>query len=124
MSSEAAHEKNEWLNERPGELSKGPARQEIGVAFEPPHQVDTLARPGGASPEDLAPVFHDQFITLRINWLDNRQLELVDDALARMDSKDYGVCMDCGEPIPHRRLEAIPMGEPLHRLSGAFEPGL
>ncbi len=71
-------------------------------------KLETLVGPGCAAPEDLAPVFHEQFIALRINRLDNLQLKLVDDALARMDGKNYGVCMDCGEPISGRRLEAIP----------------
>ena len=71
-------------------------------------KLDTLAGQEGGAPEDLAPVFHDQFIALRINRLDYAQLKLIDAALARMDSQDYGVCTDCGEPISHRRLEAIP----------------
>lgn len=71
-------------------------------------KLDTLVGPGPAAPEDLAPVFHDQFIALRINRLDYLQLKLVDAALARMDGDNYGVCMDCGGPISGRRLEAIP----------------
>jgi DnaK suppressor protein len=71
-------------------------------------KLDTLVGPGPAALEDLAPVFHDQFVALQINRLDFLQLKLVDSALDRVDCKDYGVCMDCGEPIPRRRLEAIP----------------
>jgi len=71
-------------------------------------KLDTLVGPGGAASEDLAPVFHEQFIALRINRLDYLQLKLVDAALARMDFDNYGVCMDCGVPISGRRLEAIP----------------
>ena len=29
-------------------------------------------------------------------------------ALARLDTGDYGTCVDCGEPIPERRLLAQP----------------
>lgn len=29
-------------------------------------------------------------------------------ALARLDAGDYGTCVDCGEPIPERRLLAQP----------------
>jgi DnaK suppressor protein len=71
-------------------------------------KLDILVGPGCAAPEDLAPVFHDQFIALRINRLDYLQLKLVEAALGRMDSKNYGVCVDCGDAISHRRLEAIP----------------
>lgn len=29
-------------------------------------------------------------------------------ALARLEAGDYGLCTDCGEPIPERRLQAQP----------------
>jgi DnaK suppressor protein len=74
-------------------------------------KLDLLVGPGGAAPEDLAPVFHDQFIALSINRLDHLQLKLIDAALSRMDSKNYGVCQDCGEAISPRRLEAIPWAD-------------
>ena len=74
-------------------------------------KLDILVGPGGSAPEDLAPVFHDQFIALRINRLDFVQLKLIDAALSRMDSKNYGVCEDCGEAISPRRLEAIPWAD-------------
>ncbi|WP_435748692.1 TraR/DksA family transcriptional regulator [Microbacterium sp. PMB16] len=36
------------------------------------------------------------------------ELRQVDDALARMDAGDYGVCANCGRAIPAGRLEARP----------------
>jgi DnaK suppressor protein len=71
-------------------------------------KLDMLAGQGGTSPEDLAPVFHDQFTALRINRLDYLQLKLIDAALNRVGSENYSVCVDCGDPISRRRLEAIP----------------
>ena len=71
-------------------------------------KLDTLAAGGSAAIEDLAPEMHDQFISLQINQLDSLQLKLVEAALGRMDSKTYGVCEDCGEAIPAKRLDAIP----------------
>lgn len=35
-------------------------------------------------------------------------IELIDDALERMDKGTYGICVHSGEPIPEERLEAIP----------------
>jgi len=35
-------------------------------------------------------------------------LESIDDALARIESGDYGYCMDCGEEIANGRLEIDP----------------
>jgi RNA polymerase-binding transcription factor len=71
-------------------------------------KLDTLTGASGAALEDLAPVFTDQFIALRINSLDYLQLKLIEAALARIDSEEYGVCMDCGNAIPAARLDAIP----------------
>jgi RNA polymerase-binding transcription factor len=70
--------------------------------------LDTLTGPSGAALEDLAPVVHDQSITLRINRLDFLQLKLIEAALERIDSEEYGVCTDCGNAIASARLEAIP----------------
>ncbi len=35
-------------------------------------------------------------------------LELVEEALQRIDDRSYGKCQDCGEPIPTERLDALP----------------
>ena len=78
-------------------------------------QIDTLSGPGGESSEDLAPVFYDQFVALQVNQMDFDQLNLVGAALERMDREDYGVCMNCGDPISDRRLRAIPWA--LHCLA-------
>ena len=38
----------------------------------------------------------------------DHQLELVDEALARLDAGTFGACVRCGNPIPVDRLEALP----------------
>src|ERR1051326_4177951 len=78
-------------------------------------QLETLAGPGTAAPDDQAAVFYDQFVALQVNRLDFHQLNLVGDALDRMDREDYGICMNCGDPISDRRLRAIPWA--LHCIS-------
>jgi DnaK suppressor protein len=35
-------------------------------------------------------------------------LERIDRALAKLDEGTYGTCEGCGEPIPEKRLEAMP----------------
>ncbi len=37
-----------------------------------------------------------------------QQISLVQAALDRLEAGDYGVCADCGEPIPAARLQALP----------------
>ena len=42
--------------------------------------------------------------------LDNEKTLLVEvqQALARIENGTYGICSNCGQPIPEKRLEAIP----------------
>src|SRR5579859_5346645 len=35
-------------------------------------------------------------------------LSEVEDALKRIENGSYGRCVDCGQPIPEKRLEALP----------------
>ena len=74
----------------------------LGIKF------DTLARMGRVNEEDQAQITHDEFISLRLNSLDYGQLRLVNEALDRLDSGDYGTCLRCEEPIPPKRLHALP----------------
>jgi len=74
----------------------------MGIKF------DTLARMGRVAEEDQAQLTHDEFVSLHLNSLDYRQLRLVDEAIDRLDSGDYGICLGCEEPIPAKRLQALP----------------
>lgn len=40
--------------------------------------------------------------------LEREQLEQINAALARIEDGVYGICADCGEPIPPERLEILP----------------
>jgi len=74
----------------------------LGVKF------DTLARMGRIAEEDQAQISHDEFVSLQLNSLDYLQLRLVEEALDRLNSGDYGFCLACDLPIPSKRLEALP----------------
>ena len=74
----------------------------LGVKF------DTIARMGRVAEEDQAQVSHDEFISLRMNSLDYRQLRLIQEALDRIESGDFGTCLACEEPIAPKRLQALP----------------
>ncbi len=71
-------------------------------------KFDTLARMGRVAEDDQAQISHDEFVSLRMNGLDYRQLRLVEEALDRLDAGDYGVCLACDEPIAEKRLRALP----------------
>src|SRR6266496_1984552 len=74
----------------------------LGIKF------DTMARMGRVAEEDQAQMSHDEFVSLHLNSLDYVQLRLIEEALDRIESGDYGVCQSCEETIPEKRLLALP----------------
>ena len=54
---------------------------------------------------------HDQFVALRQHRMDRRKLKLIDAALARLDRGEFGICDECGEPIPANRLRVVPWAQ-------------
>ncbi len=58
--------------------------------------------------EDQGTVAHEEFVSMRLNHLDYAQLRLIDEALDRVESGDYGICLSCEEGIPDKRLTALP----------------
>jgi DnaK suppressor protein len=58
--------------------------------------------------EDLAQHSHEEFVSLQLNGLEYLQLRQVEEALDRLRAGDYGVCQRCEEPIPSKRLRALP----------------
>jgi DnaK suppressor protein len=71
-------------------------------------RFDTLAGMGRVAEDDQAQLSHDEFVHLRMNGLDYLQLRLVDEALDRLATGDYGICLGCDEPIAEKRLRALP----------------
>ena len=67
-----------------------------------------LAGLGHVAEEDQAPVIHGEFIAVRVNQMSRELLHLVESALARLDSGEYGICVECERPIPTKRLAAVP----------------
>ena len=74
----------------------------LGIKF------DTIAKMGRVAEEDQAQMSHDEFVSLHLNSLDYVQLRLIEEALDRIHSGDYGICLACEEQIPAKRLHALP----------------
>jgi DnaK suppressor protein len=87
----------EMLLEKRAEVLSG-----LGIKF------DTLARMGRVAEDDQAQFLSAESVSLHLNTLDYAQLQLIEAALDRLDSGDYGVCLSCEEPIPPKRLQAVP----------------
>ena len=45
---------------------------------------------------------------LSLTELEQNQLDLIEEALKRIDNREYGSCVQCERPIPVKRLEVQP----------------
>jgi DnaK suppressor protein len=70
---------------------------------------------GGPEPElvpdlnELASTEADQQLLLMMKEREQRQIKEIDAALARLDDDTYGICEECNEEIPYKRLKVRPM---------------
>ncbi len=55
---------------------------------------------------------------------DRAILQMIQEALERIEEKSYGVCVHCEEPIQPKRLEAVPWAQYCLRCQGLQEKGL
>ncbi len=57
---------------------------------------------------DLSQQHHEEWIFLNRNTIDMKLLREISDALHRIETGQYGVCLECEEPISSKRLDALP----------------
>jgi DnaK suppressor protein len=57
---------------------------------------------------DLSQQSHEEWIFLNRNTIDMKLLREISGALHRIDTGQYGICMQCEEPISAKRLDALP----------------
>ncbi len=81
---------------------KGEVLGLLGIKF------DTLAALGRVAEDDQAQISHDEFISLHVNSIGYEMLRDVNEALLRIEHGEYGLCERCEEPIPEKRLRAVP----------------
>jgi len=103
-----SHIYREMLREKRAEVLSG-----LGIKF------DTLASMGRVAEDDQAQFLNDESVSLHLNRLDYAKLRLIEEALDRLKSGDYGICLCCEEPIPPKRLNAV-LGRGI--ASGARKP--
>lgn len=51
---------------------------------------------------------YSQQIILQLGEREREQIKEIDEALERIDNGEYGICVECGEEIPEKRLKLIP----------------
>ncbi len=84
--------------------------KQVAAALEESGQTqyaEVLGRASGDSSDEALAVTLGDVSAARLDH-EIRQLRELDAALQRMESPDYGLCQDCGAPIPVARLIANP----------------
>ena len=58
--------------------------------------------------EEGAQSEHEQYTLSLLGEVQRREISMIDAALARIESGEYGVCLDCETEIDARRLAVLP----------------
>jgi len=58
--------------------------------------------------EDQAQYSLEEAVSLRLNGLEYTQLRQIQEALDRLQLGEFGICLSCEQPIPGKRLQAVP----------------
>ena len=59
-------------------------------------------------PADMAANAYTKELLVSMSDNDRKLLNLVDEALERIEEGEYGKCAHCGNPLPEKRLDAVP----------------
>jgi RNA polymerase-binding transcription factor len=71
-------------------------------------KANQLASTGRICEEDQAQYSLEEAVSITLNAFEYMQLRLIQEALDRLQGGEYGVCLSCEEPIPAKRLQAVP----------------
>ena len=85
--------------------------------------VNDGERPSADNPADIGSDSFAQEFSPELLQRDGQTLELVDEALARIDDGDFGRCVECESWIKKARLEAIPFAKACIECQRAAELG-
>jgi DnaK suppressor protein len=72
---------------------------------------------------DIGSDAFEQEFTLSLMATEEETLDMVEQALARIRDRTYGVCEECGGVIAKKRLEAIPFAPLCIRCAEKLESG-
>jgi len=75
-------------------------------------------------PVDLAVRNYSKNVMLAVSENESKQLTLIDEALTRVEDKEYGKCQNCEKDINPKRLAAIPWARYCLDCQELLEQGL
>ena len=74
-------------------------------------------------PADMAANAYTKELLMSMSTNDRQLLDSIDAALDRIEEGEYGKCVNCGEPIQEKRLEAVPWARHCIRCQDLIERG-
>jgi DnaK suppressor protein len=87
-------------------------KDEILEAHRKSRQEGREASESGVQDEgDRASSAHAREFLFSLSETEREQLQLVEEALARIPDGNFGTCRECTEPIEAKRLQAVPWAE-------------
>lgn len=75
-------------------------------------------------PVDLAVQNYSKNVLLAVSENDSRQLQMIDEALQRIEDEEYGTCQNCRKEIMPKRLQAVPWARYCINCQELVEKGL
>ncbi len=75
-------------------------------------------------PADMAANAYTKELLISMSANDRRLLALIDEALVRVEKGEFGECINCGEPVSERRLDAVPWARYCLKCQDLQERGL
>ncbi len=75
-------------------------------------------------PADMAANAYTKELLISMSANDRKLLELIDEALGRIEAGEYGECINCGESVQEKRLEAVPWARYCLKCQDLQERGL
>lgn len=79
-----------------------------GAAARFMHSKISLTEAERMNEEEWASFSHGRFVSVQIETLDYKRLQLIDSALGRLESGEFGFCIECEKPISPKRLNVLP----------------
>jgi DnaK suppressor protein len=75
-------------------------------------------------PADMAANAYTKELLISMSANDRRLLASIDEALQRIETGGFGECVNCGEPVQEKRLEAVPWARFCLKCQDLQERGL
>jgi DnaK suppressor protein len=75
-------------------------------------------------PADMAANAYTKELLISMSANDRKLLTLIDEALERVEAGEYGECVNCGEPVQEKRLDAVPWARYCLKCQDLQERGL